>query len=122
MTDDPRPLGFGTRAVHAGTRPAPVTGATMTPVLFTKVYERFGLAFTFVDTTRPAAVEAAFRPETKMLWLESPSNPLLRVSDIAVLAALARGRGALTVVDNTFATPALQRPLALGADVALHST
>lgn len=90
--------------------------------LFTKVYERFGLAFTFVDTTRAAAVEAAFRPETKLLWIETPSNPLLRVSDIAALAALARARGALTVVDNTFATPALQRPLALGADVALHST
>jgi cystathionine gamma-lyase len=214
VSDDLRPLAFSTRAVHAGTRPDPSTGAIMTPVfltstyvqeaparhkgfeysrtqnptrmaleecvaaleappgarpghahdrdadvrglafasglaaedtllktlragdhvvagndlyggtfrLFTKVYERFGLTFSFVDTTRAEAVEAAFRPETRLLWIETPSNPLLRITDIAALAARARARGALTVVDNTFATPALQRPLELGADVALHST
>jgi len=86
-----------------------------------RVFERFGLAFTFVDTTDPAHVEAAFRPATKLLWIESPSNPLLRVTDIAACAKLAKARGVTTVVDNTFATPWLQRPLSLGADVVLHS-
>jgi cystathionine gamma-lyase len=93
--------------------------------LFRRVWEAFGLAFTFVDTAAPdaaALVAAAIRPETRLLWLETPSNPLLRVSDIAALAAVAKARGVLTVVDNTFASPALQRPLALGADIVLHST
>ncbi|HET7487229.1 MAG TPA: cystathionine gamma-synthase [Acidimicrobiales bacterium] len=69
-----------------------------------------------------AAVEAAFTPETRMVWLETPSNPLLSIVDIAAVAALCRRRGARCVVDNTFATPYLQRPLALGADVVVHST
>src|SRR5688572_30543333 len=73
--------------------------------IFTKVYRRFGVEFTFVDTTSPAAVEAALRPETKLLWLETPANPLLQVTDIARCSAIARGNGITTVVDNTLATP-----------------
>jgi cystathionine gamma-lyase len=87
-----------------------------------RVFERFGLGFTFVDTTDPANTREAMRPSTKMLWIETPSNPLLRITDIAASSAIAKERGALTVVDNTFATPYLQNPLALGADVVLHST
>jgi cystathionine gamma-lyase len=90
--------------------------------LFTKLYTKFGVRFTFVDTTDEAQVAAALEPATRLLWLESPSNPLLQVTDIAATAALARARGILTVVDNTFATPYLQRPLALGADIVVHST
>lgn len=90
--------------------------------IFTKVFARFGVDFTFVDTRSPASVEAAIRPQTKLLWLETPSNPLLHVTDIARCAAIARGKGITTVVDNTFATPVLQQPLALGADLVLHST
>ena len=87
-----------------------------------RVFERLGLEFTFVDTTDLAATREAFRPETKLLWIETPSNPLLRITDIEACAKIAHERGARTVVDNTFATPYLQNPLALGADVVLHST
>jgi cystathionine beta-lyase/cystathionine gamma-synthase len=198
-----RSEGAGTRAVHAGAHPEPVTGAIMTPIfltstyvqeapgkhkgfeysrshnptryaleeaiatlelpaggargfafssglgatdtvlkllsagdrviagndlyggtyrLFTKVYQRFGVQFSFVDTTDRRAVEAAFEHETKLLWLETPSNPLLRITDLAEMARIARERGALVAVDNTFATPHLQRPLELGADIVVHST
>lgn len=90
--------------------------------LFTKVYARFGLDFTFADVTDLDALERAFRPETRLLWLETPSNPLLRITDIAGAAALARKRGVTVVADNTFASPCLQQPLGLGADIVLHST
>lgn len=90
--------------------------------IFTKVFQRFGIEFTFVDTTSPANIENAIRPNTKLLWLETPSNPLLRVTDIARCAAIARANSITTVVDNTFATPVLQQPLSLGADVVIHST
>ena len=188
--------GVGTRAIHAGQPPEPVTGAVMTPIfqtstyaqphpgawpweysrthnptrsalqaalaalegakhglcfssglaaidtviralptgakvlcgddvyggtyrLFTKEWSRFGLQFTFVDTTDPALVV----PEgTALVWLESPTNPLLKTSDIAAIAQKAHAVGALVVVDNTFATPVFQRPLELGADVVVHST
>jgi cystathionine gamma-lyase len=90
--------------------------------LFTKLYARLGITFTFVDTTDLAAVERALQPRTRLLWLESPSNPLLRITDLAACAALARARSVLTVADNTFATPVLQRPLELGADLVVHST
>lgn len=90
--------------------------------IFTKLYAKFGVDFAFVDTTDLAAVRQAFTPRTKLLWLETPSNPLLSISDIAACAALARQRGALSVVDNTFATPVAQKPLELGADIVLHST
>lgn len=81
-----------------------------------------GITHTEVDTTDLAAVAAAFTPSTRLLWAETPSNPLLRVSDIAALAELAHHHGAALAVDNTFATPVLQRPLELGADLVMHST
>lgn len=90
--------------------------------LFTKLWSKFGVTFTFVDAANPLEVERAIRPETKLLWLETPSNPLLRITDIRACASIARRAGVLTVVDNTFATPCLQRPLELGADIVLHST
>jgi cystathionine gamma-synthase len=79
------------------------------------------LDFTAVDLADVAAVEAAWRPETAMVWVETPTNPLLGIVDIAAISAFARQRGAVCVVDNTFATPWLQRPLELGADVVVHS-
>ena len=89
--------------------------------IFMRVFRHFGIEFSFVDATEPAAVERALRKNTRYLFLESPTNPLLSVCDIAALAELARKRGVLSIVDNTFATPYLQRPLELGADVVLHS-
>jgi cystathionine gamma-synthase len=83
---------------------------------------RWGIAFDVVDMGDLDAVRRALRPSTRLVWLESPSNPLLKVTDLAATAAVAKASGALVVVDNTFATPVLQRPLALGADVVLHST
>jgi cystathionine gamma-lyase len=90
--------------------------------IFTKLFAKFGVDFTFVDSSDVAAVRGALRPETKLLWLETPSNPLLKTTDIAACTAIARAAGVRTVVDNTFATPVLQQPLALGADIVLHST
>lgn len=81
-----------------------------------------GITATAVDTADLAAVRAALRPETKLVWAETPSNPQLKVADIAALAAIAHGHGALLACDNTFATPVLQRPITLGADVVMHST
>lgn len=89
--------------------------------LFRRVFEPYGITFSFVDAADPAAVAAAIRPETRMVWLESPTNPLLKIVDIAAIAQLARRAGALTVVDNTFATPYFQQPIALGADIVAHS-
>jgi cystathionine gamma-lyase len=90
--------------------------------IFTKVYQKLGIDFTFIDTTDLDAVAAALQGGARLLWLETPSNPLLKITDVAACARLAQQAGALTVVDNTFATPLLQQPLALGADVVLHST
>jgi cystathionine gamma-synthase len=90
--------------------------------LVARVYEPAGYAFSAVDMTEVAACTAAWRDETKLVWIETPTNPLLRVIDIEAVAALAHDRGALVVVDNTFATPYLQQPLALGADLVVHST
>jgi cystathionine gamma-synthase/cystathionine gamma-lyase len=89
--------------------------------LFVRVLERFGLTFTFVDMTDVAAVRAAIVPATKMLWIETPTNPMLRIVDIRAMVELA-GPGRIVVVDNTFCTPYFQSPLALGADVVIHST
>ncbi len=89
---------------------------------FTKLWSRYGLRVTFVDATDPALVAAAIEPTTKLLWLETPSNPLLRITPISRLCSIARERGVHSVVDNTFATPILQRPIELGADIVLHST
>jgi len=80
-----------------------------------------GLKFTFTGMENDAALKAALRPETRMIWLETPTNPMLKVVDIAAVAAVAREHGALLVVDNTFASPVLQRPLELGADIVVHS-
>ncbi|KAA0229177.1 PLP-dependent transferase [Fimbriimonadia bacterium ATM] len=90
--------------------------------MFTKVYSRHGIEFSFVDATDLTTLASAFRENTRLVWLESPSNPLLNVTDLAAASAIARERGATSIVDNTFATPYLQRPLELGADVVLHST
>jgi cystathionine gamma-lyase len=90
--------------------------------LFERVRRRSaGLDFTFADLSQPKAAAAAFRPDTRLLWIETPTNPLLKLVDIAAVAAEARGRGILVVVDNTFATPWIQRPLELGADIVMHS-
>ena len=90
--------------------------------LFTKVFARHGLTFDFVDTRDLAQVAAAIRPATKLIWLESPTNPLLNLADLAAIARLAQAHGVLTLVDNTFASPYFQRPLDLGIDLTLYST
>jgi cystathionine beta-lyase/cystathionine gamma-synthase len=87
-----------------------------------KVLRHFGLEFSWVDLTDLDAVRAAFRPTTRMVWVETPTNPRMVLVDIAALAELSHTHGALMVVDNTFASPALQQPLTLGADLVMHST
>lgn len=89
--------------------------------LFTKIFEGFGLKFKFVDMGDLRNVEAALTPNTKLIWAETPTNPLLRIIDIAGLAAIAKKQGCLLGVDNTFASPYLQNPLDLGADIVMHS-
>ncbi|GAA4460920.1 cystathionine gamma-synthase [Nemorincola caseinilytica] len=89
--------------------------------LFTHIYEGFGIKVNYVDTTDVANVIDAFTDKTKLVWLETPTNPTLKISDIAAIAAVARSRGALLCVDNTFASPALQQPIKLGADIVVHS-
>ncbi len=86
-----------------------------------KVFKQFGIAYTRVDMTDLAATGAAFTPKTKLCWLETPTNPLLKIVDIEAVARIAKSKGALTAVDNTFATPVLTNPLALGADIVSHS-
>ncbi|ANK81485.1 MAG: cystathionine beta-lyase [Rhizobiales bacterium NRL2] len=192
--------GFATRAIHAGQRPDPTTGAVMTPIYATSTYVQespgvhkgfeysrsqnptrmafeacvadlengahglafasgmaamgtvlelldsgdhvvamddlyggsyrlfenvrkrsAGLDFSFADLSDPAAFEAAIRPETKMVWVESPTNPLLKLVDLKAIADIARSRGILMVCDNTFATPYCQQPLEFGADIVVHS-
>ncbi len=90
--------------------------------LFDKVLTRYGLQFSYVDTSRIEEVEKAFTPQTKLVFLETPTNPVLRLSDIAEIADLTHRKGAILAVDNTFASPCLQRPLDLGADLVMHST
>ena len=90
--------------------------------LFDKVLSRYTLSFTYVDTADLAAVERAFTPATRLLFVETPSNPIMRITDLGLAAALAHRHGARLVVDNTFASPALQRPIELGADLVTHST
>ena len=90
--------------------------------LFDKVLTRYGLQFSYVDTSRIEDVERAFTPQTKLVFLETPTNPVLRLSDIAEIAALTHRKGAILAVDNTFASPCLQSPIALGADLVMHST
>ncbi len=90
--------------------------------LFKRVLEDKGIVTSFVDTSDTAKVAAALRPATRLIWLETPTNPMLKLADIAAISAVGQRQGALTVVDNTFASPACQRPLELGADMVLHST
>jgi cystathionine beta-lyase/cystathionine gamma-synthase len=90
--------------------------------LFDKVMTRYGIKFSYVDTSDLRAVKSAITPETKLVFIETPTNPVLRLTDIAAVADLAHSKGAILAVDNTFASPCLQRPLALGADLVMHST
>ncbi len=90
--------------------------------LFEQVLDRYRLAVSWVDTTDIAAVESALRPETRLLFVETPTNPMMDVTDIRRVADAAHGVGALVAVDNTFLSPCLQRPLSLGADIVVHST
>jgi cystathionine gamma-lyase len=90
--------------------------------LFVRVRRRSAnLDFSYVDPTNLAAFEAAIRPDTRMIWIETPSNPLLKLADLRAIAEIARRHGVWSVADNTFATPYVQRPLALGFDVVVHS-
>lgn len=89
--------------------------------LFTKVFEKFGIQFKYVDTTNVDHVAAAISAKTKLIWIETPTNPLMNITDIAAFAAIAKKAGALLCVDNTFASPYLQNPLDLGADIVMHS-
>jgi cystathionine gamma-synthase len=93
-----------------------------TPVLLRDHFSRWGLGVRFVDMCDPAAIERAVTPKTRLIWIETPSNPRLHVTDIAACVAIAARCGAKTVVDNTWPTPVLQRPFALGADLVMHST
>src|SRR5256884_9915728 len=90
-------------------------------VMHQQYLPQWGMQASVVDTQSPQAVERAIRPNTKLVWLETPSNPRLHITDIAAVSQIAHAAGALVVVDNTFATPVFQRPLELGADVVLHS-
>lgn len=92
-----------------------------TNILFTKYLERFGITTTYVDLKEPAAWSEAIRPNTRMLFLETPSNPMTEIGDMAALSDIAHQNNAILVVDNCFCTPVLQRPLELGADVVVHS-
>ena len=89
--------------------------------VLTQIFSRLGIQSTFVDATSVEAIEAAIRPETKGIYLETPSNPLIKITDLRAVAAIAKSRGIITMVDNTFMTPYLQRPLELGCDIVLHS-
>jgi cystathionine beta-lyase/cystathionine gamma-synthase len=90
--------------------------------LFDKVMRRYGITFAAVDATRPGAIEAAMTERTRLIWIETPTNPLLRIVDIAACADAAHRHGATLAVDSTFATPYIQRPLELGADIVMHSS
>jgi len=90
--------------------------------LFERVMKDKGLLFDYVDMSDTSQVAAAIGPQTRLIWLETPTNPLLKLADLAAIAALAQARGVLTLVDNTFASPYGQRPLELGVDLVLHST
>ena len=89
--------------------------------LFTKVFAKFGIVFTYVDTADIANIEAAITPKTRLIWIETPTNPLMTITDITATATIAKKAGALLCVDNTFASPYLQNPLTLGADIVMHS-
>jgi cystathionine beta-lyase/cystathionine gamma-synthase len=90
--------------------------------LFDKVLTKYGLEFSYVDTSQPELIEQAIRPETRMLFIETPTNPVLRLTDLAAAAQIAKRHDVRLVVDNTFASPCLQRPIEFGADLVMHST
>src|SRR5438552_15145333 len=98
------------------------TKVASSPRLLRDTFSRWGLEATFVDMTDVAAVRRAVTPSTKLVWVETPSNPLWKVTDIAVICEIARAGGARFVCDNTTATPALQSPFRLGADLTVHAT
>jgi cystathionine beta-lyase len=89
--------------------------------LFEKVYKKFGVRVTYVDATDPVNIFNAISPKTRLIWIETPTNPTLKISDIAAIAKIAKSQRCLLCVDNTFASPALQKPLSLGADIVVHS-
>lgn len=89
--------------------------------MFTRIYEKYGLRFHFVDMTNPENISAKINSNTKLIWIETPTNPLMKIADIAAICKLAKGKNILVAVDNTFASPYLQRPLDLGADIVMHS-
>ncbi len=89
--------------------------------LFTKIFEPYGIKFTFVDMGDPTTVAAAITPKTKLVWVETPTNPTLRIVDIEAIAKLTKGKDILLAVDNTFASPYLQNPMDMGADIVMHS-
>jgi cystathionine gamma-synthase len=116
-----------TNAVFQALKPgdhvvAPLDAYYGTAKLLNEHFVPWGLAVSFVDMTDLAALRAALRPTTRLVWMETPSNPTIAVTDVAAVVALARTTGALTACDNTWATPFLQRPLALGVDLVMHST
>ncbi|HMR91657.1 MAG TPA: aminotransferase class I/II-fold pyridoxal phosphate-dependent enzyme, partial [Chitinophagaceae bacterium] len=90
--------------------------------LFTKVFEKFGIKFLYTDTTTPANISSLLSASTRLVWLETPTNPLMNITDIAAVAAITKKAGVLLCVDNTFASPYLQNPLDLGADIVMHSS
>ncbi|RYY42986.1 MAG: aminotransferase class I/II-fold pyridoxal phosphate-dependent enzyme, partial [Chitinophagaceae bacterium] len=90
--------------------------------LFTKVFEKYGIRFIYVDTTDTKNIEQAVTPKTKLIWIETPTNPLMNITDIAAVAAISKAAGAWLCVDNTFASPYLQNPLDMGADIVMHSS
>ncbi|MEI6265237.1 MAG: cystathionine gamma-synthase [Sphingobacteriia bacterium] len=89
--------------------------------LFSKIYEKMGIVFTYVDTTDVNNIQKAISNKTKLIWIETPTNPLMNITDIAAVAAIAKASNALLCVDNTFASPYLQNPLDMGADIVMHS-
>src|SRR5580765_1412487 len=93
-----------------------------TPRLFNQVMSGFGLEFSYVDTSEPRNVERAIRKNTRMVYVETPTNPLMRLSELTAISAICRRKKVLLVVDNTFMSPYFQQPLALGADMVVHST
>ncbi len=90
--------------------------------LFTKVFEKFGITFTYVDTTNPENISKALTEKSKLIWIETPTNPLMNITDIKAVAAISKKAGTILCVDNTFASPYLQNPLDLGADIVMHSS
>src|SRR5206468_3775492 len=117
--------GFATRAIHAGQEPDPATGAIMTPIYATSTYVQTSPGvhkrYDYARIANPEGLRKAIRPETKMIWVETPSNPLLKLIDLVAVAKIARERELIAVADNTFASPWIQRPLELGFDIVVHS-